>query len=294
MENMTAKVSCFARAYHYKNNDCYVFKDGMAEKLLGEHDYQMVAENMAQGIAFFAPGFRGTKEKALRFIVDTQLSPSVLARSAFCEQHLKNECALGCRQYIIFAAGYDTFAFREEAPGLTVYNLDLPEMIADRRERAERYGLYYHTKAYDISCDLSQDTFCARMSECGFDNAKKTFGSILGISYYLTKEDFQRLTGTISGLMPEGSAICMDYPLVDTGTESEKNRELAGAANEQMKARYNYNEMEQLLAAAGFRIYEHLDAKEMTKQYFGDYNSNNPEHIMKAPGGVGYLLAVKK
>ncbi len=52
MENMTAKVSCFARAYHYKNNDCYVFKDGMAEKLLGEHDYQMVAENMAQEIAF--------------------------------------------------------------------------------------------------------------------------------------------------------------------------------------------------------------------------------------------------
>ena len=218
MENMTAKVSCFARAYHYKNNDCYVFKDGMAEKLLGEHDYQMVAENMAQGIAFFAPGFRGTKEEALRFIVDTQLSPSVLARSAFC----------------------------------------------------------------------------ARMSECGFDNAKKTFGSLLGISYYLTKEDFQRLTSTISGLMPEGSAICMDYPLVDTGAESEKNRELAGVANEQMKARYNYNEMEQLLAAAGFRIYEHQDAKEMTKQYFGDYNSNNPEHIMKAPGGVGYLLAVKK
>ena len=123
MENMTAKVSCFARAYHYKNNDCYVFKDGMAEKLLGEHDYQMVAENMEHGIDFFAPGFRGTKEEALRFIVDTQLSPSVLARSAFCEQHLKNECALGCRQYIIFAAGYDTFAFREEAPGGVGYLL---------------------------------------------------------------------------------------------------------------------------------------------------------------------------
>ena len=83
MENMTAKVSCFARAYHFRNAQKPVFSDTMAEKLLGEKEYQMISDNMAQGISFFAPGFSGSNEAALRFIVDSQLSPSVLARSAF-------------------------------------------------------------------------------------------------------------------------------------------------------------------------------------------------------------------
>lgn len=39
MDNMTAKVSCFARAYHYKNNRIRIFEDSAAEMLLGS-DYE--------------------------------------------------------------------------------------------------------------------------------------------------------------------------------------------------------------------------------------------------------------
>ena len=90
MNNMTAKVSCFARAYHYKNNNQWVFKDGIAEMILGDKDYLSIADNMAKGIQFFAPGFTGDASEALRFIVNHQLSPSVLGRSA-CEKYLMNE-----------------------------------------------------------------------------------------------------------------------------------------------------------------------------------------------------------
>lgn len=293
MENMTAKVSCFARAYHYKNNDCWIFKDEIAEKFLGEQDYQMISENMAQGISFFAPGFEGTKEEALRFIVDHQLSPSVLARSAFCEQHLESEYMQGCRQYIIFASGYDTFAFRQTMPGLEVFHLDLPEVITDREERIEKYGLSYQIKTYDISCNLAENTWQEKLFQHEFDKKKRTFGSLLGISYYLTKEDFQKLVYRIAEIMPEDSAICMDYPCEDEGRESEKNRELAKEANEQMKARYGYEEMEKLLSECGFQVLKHLNAEEITQQYFEMYNVRNPEHRMKAPEGVGYLFAAK-
>ena len=33
MDNMTAKVSCFARAYHFKNNEEWIFRDDKAEAL---------------------------------------------------------------------------------------------------------------------------------------------------------------------------------------------------------------------------------------------------------------------
>lgn len=88
MDNMTAKVSCFARAYHYKNNSIRIFTDDIAEKLLGE-DYHQIAKSMSDGIDFFCPGFEGTREEGLRLILDRQLSPSVLDKHGFkIEEHL--------------------------------------------------------------------------------------------------------------------------------------------------------------------------------------------------------------
>ena len=46
MDNMTAKVSCFARAWHYRNNTVHIFADDAAEKLLGE-DYDRIAASMS-------------------------------------------------------------------------------------------------------------------------------------------------------------------------------------------------------------------------------------------------------
>ena len=80
----------------------------------------------------------------------------------------------------------------------------------------------------------------------------------------------------------------------ETGTESGRNRELAAAAGERMKARYTYEELEILLSDGGFLIYEHLDAEEATDAFFREYNEKNMGHEIKAPKGVGYCLAVKK
>ena len=52
MDNTTAKVSSFARAYHFENNKTHIFADSMAKKILGD-DYDQIAESMMQGISFF-------------------------------------------------------------------------------------------------------------------------------------------------------------------------------------------------------------------------------------------------
>lgn len=45
MDNTTAKVSCFARAYHLENNKTHIFADSMAKKILGD-DFDKIAESM--------------------------------------------------------------------------------------------------------------------------------------------------------------------------------------------------------------------------------------------------------
>lgn len=82
MEHMTAKVSCFARAYHYQNNSTWIFRDEYDADILGKYEYDAISANMVEGIQFFSPVFEGNKEQALEWIVNNQLAPSVLGRSA--------------------------------------------------------------------------------------------------------------------------------------------------------------------------------------------------------------------
>ncbi|MBQ6232858.1 MAG: class I SAM-dependent methyltransferase [Clostridia bacterium] len=290
MENTTAKVSCFARAYHYKNNQAHIFADSAAEAILGD-DYQRIAESMGQGIHFFFPGFQGTKEEGLRMIVDQQLSPSVLGRSAYSEKMLENEMRLGCKQYLVFAAGYDTFAIRHCDTTLAVYELDLPEMLDDKRKRIMNAGLI--SCAVDVPCSLASAEWADELLKKGYRKQEKTFGSLLGISYYLSKSEFRDLISAVGRIFAQGSAICFDVPSENESRETKINQALARGAGEQMKALYSYRELESLLDECGFRIYEHLDHQAMTEQYFSDYNSHTPDHPIAAPEGVSYILAVR-
>lgn len=294
MDNMTAKVSCFARAYHYQKNGLWIFRDEYAHRILTQEEMQEISDSMTAGIHFFLPDYEGTKEDALQPIVEHQLAPSVLGRSAFCESALQQEVRLGCTQYVLFASGYDTYAVRNQNPDLQVFELDLPEMLQDKKNRILAGGLQEDCSAEYVACDLSGGEWQEQLQNAGFDASRKSFGSLLGISYYLTKEAWGRLLRGIADLFTGGSAICFDYPLKEGGAESARNEALASAANEQMKSKYSYEEMEQLLGEYGFLIYEHLDAGEMTERFFARYNRHNPEHIMQTPKGVGYLMAVKK
>ena len=185
-KNMTALVSCFARAYHYCNNEVWVFADDYAEKLLTRQEYDAVAGNMSGGISYFNPRFEGDAEEALRWIVDNQLSPSVLGRSAFCEDKLEAAVEDGCKQYLVFAAGYDTFAYRNQFDGLKVFELDLPDMIDDKKSRTDGDG----NRAVYIPCDLSSPAWQDKLMQSAYDDLEISFCSLLGISYYMTGAQF--------------------------------------------------------------------------------------------------------
>ena len=288
MENLTAKMSCFARAFHRRANACPVFDDTAAEVLLGS-DYTEIARNLSAGAGYFLPGFAGTPEEGLRAIVDGQLAPPVLARSAYCETALAEEIAAGCEQYLLLAAGYDTFAIRHADTVLSVFELDLSEMLRDKRQRAERAGL--RSCAVYVPCDLAEPGWVGRLTESGFAAEKKSFAALLGISYYLRKEDFRALLRAAGQVMASGSVVCLDYPSAEESRSAAVTSALAQAAGEPMRARYSPEEMRLLLESTGFSVVEHLSPEEMTRRFFAEHNQSAPEHPMKAPEGVRYILA---
>lgn len=299
---MTALVSAFSRAYHSIHNTEKVFDDYLAKEILTQSEYEQIASNMSKGIKFFNPSFKGTQEEALRWIVDNQLSPSPLGRAAFAERSLENAVRFGTEQYLIFAAGYDTFAYRqpEWASKIQIFELDHPIMSLDKQKRIQSIMAEKPSNLHYISADFTEDDWERNLiAYPAFDQSKISFCSLLGISYYLSKLDFAQIIDTVSNIVPKGSSIVFDYPdenayTSKAGERAKKQMAMAGAANEKMLASYSYVELQQLLGDSNFLIYEHLTPSEITEQYFKKYNQSNPKHTITAFDNVNYCLAVKR
>lgn len=300
--SMTALISAFSRAYHSLNNEVKIYNDSLAQQLLTDEEFARIANSMSDGIGFFNPSFVGESEQALRWIVDNQLSPSPLGRGAFAEKTLERAVCTGTKQYIILGAGYDTFAYRQPlwAERLEIIELDHPATARDKHNRLKSAGIDIPDNVHYIEADFTDVTWSqALQNSKSFDCRKISCCSILGVSYYLSKESFELMISSIGSIVPKGSSIIFDYPDSNSYTEKAGERAkkqfiLAGGANEKMLASYSYGDMEQLLTEHDFLIYEHLEPQEITEQYFEFYNKANPMNQMRAFDNTNYCLAVKQ
>lgn len=282
MNNMTALVSCFVRAYHTENSNIKVYNDAFASKILTKEEYFNIASNMTSGIKFFNPNYEG--DESLKWIVNNNIGPSVLARAAFNEKHLFNDIKLGLEQYVIIASGYDTIGYKVNKK-IKVFELDKKEIIEDKIKRTKNFD---NENISYISCNFNENWILDLLNS-GYDKNKKTFCSLLGISYYLPKSTFSKTIKLLSDNMPKGSSIIFDYPNEYKETKTE---ELATLANEEMKSNYSYDEVLKIAELSNMQIYEHLESVQIDNTYFYDYNNLNTIKL-KAPKGVSYCLLVK-
>ena len=287
--NMTALVSCFARYYHTVNSNIKIYNDTLAHAILTKSEIENISKNMMKGIKFFNPYY--DEDDSLKWVVNNILAPSILARSIFNEKHLLNEIRLGLKQYLILGSGYDTSGYKI-SDKVSVYELDKKEMIEDKVKRVKNANINTENINY-ISCDFNSN-WIENLLKSSFDKNKKTFCSLLGLSYYLDKEIFKQTISILSKNIPAGSVIVFDYP---SNIETKKeiiNQVLAKEAGEEMKSKYSYKDIEAIAQTSNILIYEHLNYQDINDTFFYDYNTLNPSNKILAPKGVAYCLLVKQ
>lgn len=288
-QNMTALVSLFARAYHQKNKDIKIFDDLFSTKLITEKEYEMIGLNMSQGISFFNPTFKGSKEEALKWIVDHQLSPSVLLRSAFCKEAIEEMKEKGCQQYLDFASGYDSFAYYYQNQ-MHVFEIDKKEVIEDKRQRCK--DVYIENIQF-LSIDLSQENWINTLLQSDYQEDQLSISSMLGLSYYLTKDEFKKMLKQLSKYLLKGSRLVFDYPSIQESKETKINEMLAKEADESMKAKYSFAELKEILNQCHLTIIQHKNHQTMTEKYISNYNVYYKDDPIKAPEGVCYCVVEK-
>ena len=288
-QNMTALVSLFARAYHQKNKDIKIFDDLLSTKLITEKEYEMIGLNMSQGISFFNPTFKGSKEEALKWIVDHQLSPSVLVRSAFCKEAIEEMKEKGCQQYLDFASGYDSFAYYYQNQ-MHVFEIDKKEVIEDKRQRCKDVDI---ENIQFLSIDLSQDNWINTLLQSDYQEDQLSISSMLGLSYYLTKDEFKKMLKQLSKYLLKGSRLVFDYPSIQESKETKINEMLAKEADESMKAKYSFAELKEILNLYHLTIIQHENHQTATEKYISNYNIYYKDDPIKAPEGVCYCVVEK-
>ncbi|RAN85149.1 class I SAM-dependent methyltransferase [Bacillus sp. SRB_331] len=298
--SVTSLVSAFGRAYHSEFDCPKIFDDYVAKDFISQKERNDIETNMVQGIHFFntdiAQQFHDNPQEILKWITQVQLSPTPLARAAYCERVLLHEITLGAKQYVILGAGLDTFSFRhrELENKIEIFEVDHPSTQAFKIQRVKEVEYEIPSNLHFVSMDFTKDFSKQKLVNEGFEN-KKTFFSLLGVTYYLTKEELSSLIECLFEIVPVGSSIVFDYPDENLFTEKglsnrvENMVKMATVGGEPMKSCFSYTEMEVLLEKAGLLIYEHLSPKDIHTLYFEGRND-----YLEAFETVHYVHAVKK
>jgi methyltransferase (TIGR00027 family) len=296
--SMTALVSAFGRAYHSLYDNPKIFNDYLARELITNDEFTEISGYMSGGIKFFNPekanDFSEAQE-ALKWVIQTQIAPTPLARARYCEEMLNNAIMIGAKQYVILGAGMDTFAYRNPdlRDKIQVFEVDHPATQQFKKSRIKMAGWDIPNNLRFVSVDFTTDNIAEELKKAGFDYAKRTFFSWLGVTYYLTKENILEILKLISSISVKGSSIFFDYADEDLFCSEVKRVQnlvaMAQSSGEPMKSCYSYGELESVLEKADLLIYEHLTPKDIERRYF--QNRNDYLHAFE---NIDYALAVVK
>lgn len=258
--SLTALISAFARAYVNKHSNFSFFRDIYAEKLFTEEEFRQIE------------GFISAEHSNVTDYVNTSLAPTPLGRSKFCEESLEAAVKTGTRQYVILGCGYDTFSLRNAYPNLQIFEIDKAAVIADKLRRIKRAGFEIPQNVHYISADLSYENIGTVIGKNGFDKRRKTLFSCLGLLYYLTNDEISALFESIATVASNGSAVVFDFPdshLFSSNVPRVKEMlKMAEMSGEPMKSCFGYGELEKMLEAHGFLLYEFLNRDEIQHRFF--------------------------
>jgi methyltransferase (TIGR00027 family) len=128
-------------------------------------------------------------------------------RTKFLDDVVVDACTRNCRQVVILAAGLDARAFRLGlAPDITVFELDLPEIVAFKRDVVAAKDHRASCTRVAVSSDLT-GPWPDDLAAAGFEPALPTVWLAEGLLVYLTRAQNEELVDDVSRLAAPGSRL---------------------------------------------------------------------------------------
>ena len=266
-ESVTAKICAFVRAWHSNTARQKIYDDYLAYDMLGKEEYSSIYELISEGL----DGSQHFSREDTEEIISEYFAPIPLSRIHFNESRLADFAAENDKiQYVICGAGSDTFAFRNDNENIEIFEIDHPDTQRYKLDKIRELEWNIRKNVHYVSVDFEKERMCDKLIAAGFDPEKKTFFSILGVSYYLTLDVFTDTLRQMSELSALGSELVFDYPIKtgDFPRRVAKLEEITESLGEVMRGGFDYNEVSRALYSLGFQIDTYMPPEKVQKEYF--------------------------
>ncbi len=266
-ESITAKLCAFVRAWHSNKSRDKIYDDHLAYDFMGRDEYSELYDMIGSG---FGTGLRFSAEDTEQ-IINEYIAPIPLSRIHFSESRLAEFAAkYGKVQYVICGAGSDTFSFRNDNENIEIFEIDHPDTQRYKLSRIRELEWNIPGNVHFVPVDFEKERMCDKLLAAGFDPEKKTFFSILGVSYYLTLDVFSQTLMQMAELSSLGSRVVFDYPMKtgDFPARVARLEEITRSLGEVMRGGFDYNEVSRALYSLGFQIETYLPPDKVQQEYF--------------------------
>jgi methyltransferase (TIGR00027 family) len=203
---------------------------------------------------------------------------SIVIRSRFIEDMVKEKIKEGLLQYVILGAGLDTFAQREPEilSRLSIFEIDKPETQAWKIERLKELNYKISTNLHFVPVNFeTKESWIDKLQAHGFDSNKPALITSLGVSMYLTLDAIVETLSSIATLSP-GSIFIMTFMLpLDLVRPQDKfgyERSLKGAqaSGTPFISFFTPEEMSKLAISCGFKKVECTSTLKLAPRYFAN------------------------
>lgn len=267
-ESVTAKLCAFARAWHSNKVRQKIYDDYLAYDMMGKEEYDEIYALIQKGLLEDQKDLTGPEVEAM---MTRYIAPIPLCRLPFTENRLKQFAEKNKKvQYVICGAGSDTFSFRNTNPQIEIFEIDHPDTQRYKLEKIKKLEWNIPQNVHFVSVDFEKEKMTTKLEAAGFDKNRKTFFSILGVSYYLKLPTFTKTLSQIAEFSVNGNVLVFDYP-DNQRHDAERVKELEEITRrlgEEMQGGFDYGEVSRALYSLGFQIDTYLPPEKVQSQYF--------------------------
>lgn len=270
----TALGAALHRAIHQELEGGRILSDPLAKRILGP-DAQLMLQD----------GRRDPRLRGLRLFI--------AVRTRFAEDAIARALEQGYSQVAILGAGLDTFAYRSSlAQRLRIFEIDHPATQAWKRERLAQAAIPVPPTLTFVPIDFECEDLSAALTAAGFEFARASFFTWLGVVPYLTESAVFVTLGFIASLTASAQVV-FDYanppdeqnaPLEDRSAQDALAARVA-ALGERFRCYFHTDALHTKLADLGFCQIEDLGPNAIRQRYFYQHGVQNPDkggHIVRA------------
>lgn len=222
---------------------------------------------------FFNVSINKNTVDKFKIIINSFLTPSILARSIISENLIKNSIN-EYEQCLILGSGYDCISLKYQSD-LHFFEFDKNYMIDEKLNRINNLNINNNVTYVKTNFN---NNWINDLLKTKYDSNKKTIVLLLGVVYYLSKETFSNLLSDLSKLLTKDSIIVFDFQ--NNNESNNINESLANKANEKMLSKYKTEEMNSLIKNNNYTVANLYDSVYINEELFAPYNEVNNEKLI--------------